>query len=283
MTTETTPDFILNGILTCGQCTARMALTSDETSAQLYFTCSPQDRNSFSKCLTPTLDAHRLDRLVVEKVMETVLTRKHLNILIAKTDQLLAEKLGRLEGNYILNYPPALFMTASTQGNRVLIWDTWRIVIPAQAEIQEMLWVGQCSLWQGALDSGFRRNDGLRRDCPAPAPRNSGMLGSKVYNPLFFCPKATPIPHRASRVPDFQPEDSLPIGHTEWQVRSVSKTGVVCNISIWRPQLLSEPSLTVYLPVYIIISSQQYRTVPSPTLTHCEVRHGSRNGSGIRV
>ena len=68
MTTETTPDFILNGILTCGQCTARMALTSDETSAQLYFTCSPQDRNSFSKCLTPTLDPHRLDRLLAEKL-----------------------------------------------------------------------------------------------------------------------------------------------------------------------------------------------------------------------
>ena len=99
MTTETTPDFILNGILTCGQCTARMALTSDETSAQLYFTCSPQDRNSFSKCLTPTLDAHRLDRLVVEKAMETVLTRKHLNILIEKPDQLLAEKLGKLENS----------------------------------------------------------------------------------------------------------------------------------------------------------------------------------------
>ena len=99
MTTETTPDFILNGILTCGQCTARMALTSDETSAQLYFTCSPQDRNAFNKCLAPTLDAHRLDRLVVEKVMETVLTRKHLNILIAKTDQLLAEKLGKLENS----------------------------------------------------------------------------------------------------------------------------------------------------------------------------------------
>ena len=51
--------------------------------------------------------------------------------------------------------------------------------------------VGQCSIWQGTLDSGpvseygvtfFRRNDGLRRDCPgcwdkARAGRRGNMLG----------------------------------------------------------------------------------------------------------
>ena len=56
------------------------------------------------------------------------------------------------------------------QGNRVLIWDTWGIVIPAPAGIQEMHGVSQCPIWQGTLDSGpvseygvtfFRRNDGL--------------------------------------------------------------------------------------------------------------------------
>ena len=40
MPTETTPDAVLNGIITCNQCNARMALKQDETSNHPYFTCT---------------------------------------------------------------------------------------------------------------------------------------------------------------------------------------------------------------------------------------------------
>ena len=94
MPTETTPDAVLNGIITCNQCNAGMALKQDETgNRNPYFTCSQQAGQRFTGCLTPDLDANQLDKLVVEKVMETVMTTKHLNMLIAKTDQLLAMKL----------------------------------------------------------------------------------------------------------------------------------------------------------------------------------------------
>ena len=94
MPTETTPDAVLNGIITCNQCNAGMPLKQDETGNQTpYFTCSQQVGQNFPKCLTPDLDANQLDKLVVEKVMETIMTKKHLNMLLAKTDQLLAMKL----------------------------------------------------------------------------------------------------------------------------------------------------------------------------------------------
>ena len=93
MPTKTTPDAVLNGIITCDQCNADMALKQDETTGQLYFTCNHPAGQNFTGCLTPDLDANQLDKLVVEKTMETVMTRKHLNMLIAKTDQLLAMKL----------------------------------------------------------------------------------------------------------------------------------------------------------------------------------------------
>ena len=93
MPTETTPDAVLNGIITCNQCNAGMALKQADTSNHPYFTCSRQAGQGFTGCLTPDLDANQLDKLVVEKVMATVMTRKHLNMLIAKTDQLLAMKL----------------------------------------------------------------------------------------------------------------------------------------------------------------------------------------------
>ena len=97
MPTETTPDAVLNGIITCNQCNAGMAIKQDETSNHLYFICSQQAEQSFTGCLTPFLDANQLDKLVVEQVMETIMTRKHLNMLIAKTDQLLAMKLEDLQ------------------------------------------------------------------------------------------------------------------------------------------------------------------------------------------
>ena len=93
MPTETTPDAVLNGIITCNQCHAGMAIKQDETSNHLYFICNQQAEQNLTGCLTPFLDANQLDKLVVEKIMETVMTRKHLNMLLAKTDQLLAMKL----------------------------------------------------------------------------------------------------------------------------------------------------------------------------------------------
>ena len=94
MPTETTLDAVLNGIITCGQCNAGMALNQDETgNRNPYFTCSHQAGQNFPKCLIPDLDANQLDKLVVEKVMETIMTKKHLSMLLAKTDQLLAMKL----------------------------------------------------------------------------------------------------------------------------------------------------------------------------------------------
>ena len=95
MPTDTTPDAVLNGITTCNQCNAGMALKQDEATGQLYFTCSQQAGQSFTGCLTPDLDANQLDKLVVEKVMETVMTTKHLNMLIAKTDQSTGNETGR--------------------------------------------------------------------------------------------------------------------------------------------------------------------------------------------
>ena len=93
MSTETTQDAVLNGILTCNQCNAGMALKQDETTGRLYFTCSQMAEPRFTWCLTPDLDANQLDKLVIEAVMETIMTRKHLSMLMAKTDQLLASKL----------------------------------------------------------------------------------------------------------------------------------------------------------------------------------------------
>ena len=93
MPTDTTTDAVLNGILTCDQCNAGMALKQDETTGRLYFACGNMTGQGFTRCLTPDLDADQLDKLVVETVMETVITKKHLNMLLAKTDQLLAMKL----------------------------------------------------------------------------------------------------------------------------------------------------------------------------------------------
>ena len=97
MPTDTTTDAVLNGILTCDQCNAGMALKQDETTGRLYFTCSDMPGHSFTRCLTPDLDANQLDKLVVETVMETIMTRKNMSMLIAKTDQLLAMKLEGLQ------------------------------------------------------------------------------------------------------------------------------------------------------------------------------------------
>ena len=97
MPTETTPDAVLNGIITCNQCNAGMALKQDEATGRLYFTCSQMAGQGFTGCLTPDLDADQLDKLVVETVMETVMTKKHVNMLLAKTDQLLAMKLEDLQ------------------------------------------------------------------------------------------------------------------------------------------------------------------------------------------
>ena len=93
MPTETTPDAVLNGIITCNQCNAGMALKQDEATGRLYFTCSQMAGQGFTGCLTPDLDADQLDKLVVE----TVMTKKHLNMLLTKTDQLLAMKLEDLQ------------------------------------------------------------------------------------------------------------------------------------------------------------------------------------------
>ena len=94
MPTETIQDAVLNGILTCDQCNAGMALKQNKTgNHNPYFTCSRQAGQGFTGCPTPDLDANQIDKLVVETVMETVMTKKHLSMLIAKTDQMMAEKL----------------------------------------------------------------------------------------------------------------------------------------------------------------------------------------------
>ena len=98
MPTESIQDAVMNGIITCNQCNAGMALRQDETGNQNpYFTCSHQTGQSSTGCPTPDLDANQIDKLVVETVMETVMTKKHLSMLIAKTDQMLAEKLEDLQ------------------------------------------------------------------------------------------------------------------------------------------------------------------------------------------
>ena len=94
---ETTTDAVLNGIITCNQCNAGMTLKQHDTTGRLYFTCSKKDLQGFTSCLTPDLAADKLDKLLVETIMETIMTRKHLNILIAQTDQILAKRLEELQ------------------------------------------------------------------------------------------------------------------------------------------------------------------------------------------
>ena len=98
MPTETIQDAVLNGILTCDQCNAGMALKQNETgNHNPYFTCSRQAGQGCTGCLTPDLDADQIDKLVVETVMEMIMTKKHLSMLIAQTDQMMAEELEDLQ------------------------------------------------------------------------------------------------------------------------------------------------------------------------------------------
>ena len=99
MPTETTPDAVLNGILTCSQCNANMALRQDRNNDHNpYFTCGRQTGQTFTGCLTPDLDANRLDKLLFETIMQTVMSRKNVDMLIARTDQLLAMKPAEFQG-----------------------------------------------------------------------------------------------------------------------------------------------------------------------------------------
>ena len=54
MPTETTPDAVLNGIITCNQCNAGMVLKQDEATGRLYFTCSQMAGQGFTGCLSRT-------------------------------------------------------------------------------------------------------------------------------------------------------------------------------------------------------------------------------------
>ena len=54
MPTETTTDAVLNGIITCNQCNARMALKQDETgNRNPYFTCCQQAGQNFPMSRAP--------------------------------------------------------------------------------------------------------------------------------------------------------------------------------------------------------------------------------------
>ena len=98
MPTEATQDAVLNGIITCNQCNAGMALRQDKTgNHNPYFTCSRQAGQSSNGCPTPDLDANQVDKLVVETVMEMIMTQQHLSMLIAQTDQMMAEELEDLQ------------------------------------------------------------------------------------------------------------------------------------------------------------------------------------------
>ena len=94
---ETTTDAVLNGIITCNPCNTGMALKQHETTGRLYFTCSKKDLQGFTSCLTPDFDANRIDKLLVETIMETIITKNHVNTLIARTDQMAASKLDKFQ------------------------------------------------------------------------------------------------------------------------------------------------------------------------------------------
>ena len=94
---ETTTDAVLNGIITCNQCNTRMDLKQDETTGRLYFTCGNRAGPNFTRCPTPDFDANRIDKLLVDTILETIMTSDNLSMLIARTDQILATRLEELQ------------------------------------------------------------------------------------------------------------------------------------------------------------------------------------------
>ena len=95
MPSNITNDAVLNGLITCDQCNAGMVLKQDEAIDRLYFTCTRPNARGSTSCMTPDLAADKLDKLVFETVIKTIITKNHVNTLIARTDQMAASKLDK--------------------------------------------------------------------------------------------------------------------------------------------------------------------------------------------
>ena len=95
MPSNITNDAVLNGLITCDQCNAGMVLKQDEAIDRLYFTCTRPNALGSTSCMTPDLAADKLDKLVFETVIKTIITKNHVNTLIARTDQMVASKLDK--------------------------------------------------------------------------------------------------------------------------------------------------------------------------------------------
>ncbi len=72
MTTETTPRTPLDGLLVCGTCSAKMALTDDPDPR---YVCR-------SGCAMPPLPADDTDRVLIGEILQMVLTERNTGVLL---------------------------------------------------------------------------------------------------------------------------------------------------------------------------------------------------------
>ena len=84
MTTNTTPESVLDGLLTCGECGELMGLNGSPEPTYAY---RPGPGNGWSHCRTPRLRAGPVEDLFIGSVLRTVLTEQNtIKLLAAAND-----------------------------------------------------------------------------------------------------------------------------------------------------------------------------------------------------
>ena len=92
MTTETTPQSLLDNLLRCERCERPMVLTDREPGRQPVYTCNPSTHNRKTHCWAAELKGGDLDNFVISQVMDTVLTKKNAATLENFTEQFHADQ-----------------------------------------------------------------------------------------------------------------------------------------------------------------------------------------------
>ena len=93
MTTETTPQSLLDNLLRCERCQNPMVLITDsDPGRQPVYTCNPSTHNRKTHCSAPELKARDLDNFVISQVMDTVLTKENAATLENFTEQFHADQ-----------------------------------------------------------------------------------------------------------------------------------------------------------------------------------------------
>ena len=136
MTQGTPPNAqpLLQGLLKCRDCGIHMITVADPDGRPTHYACPKMLNNETDNCSIPKLEIHELDKFILEKALEHLLSESISQDTVSKMQEAIAASVNDFDTAKYTNANPSSDITAARDTLHTVIWEI--VVGPDTVEVK---------------------------------------------------------------------------------------------------------------------------------------------------